>query len=124
MPEPYPTVGIGGYPLKENQLTEDELAEITNYHPNLTYTRTKPVPVQEFIPSHVALDKKVLRFYGHFKENVPNSPNERDRIRNVVICYYLEDGSMHIYEPIQLNSGLSQGKFHVIIIIADLFNIK
>ncbi|VUZ56997.1 unnamed protein product, partial [Hymenolepis diminuta] len=76
VPEPYPTVGIGGYPLKENQLTEDELAEIINYHPNLTYTRTKPVPVQEFFPSHVALDKKVLRFYGHFRETVPNSPNE------------------------------------------------
>nr|CDS31427.1 EF hand domain containing protein 1 [Hymenolepis microstoma] len=109
VPDPYPTVGIGGYPLKENQLTEDELDEIINYHPIFTYTRTSPVPVQEFIPSHVALDKKLLRFYGHFKEDVPNSPNERDRIRKVTICYYLEDDSMHIYEPVQLNSGLLQG---------------
>lgn len=121
IPDAYPKAGIGGYPLNEYQLTESELDEIANYHPSLTYTRLKPVPLQDFTPSFVELDGKVLRFYGYFTEKVPNSPNERSRIRHVVICYYLKDNTMHIYEPVQLNSGLAQGWLNYLLFKAMCF---
>ncbi len=110
MPDAYPSVGIGGDPLKVNQLNEAELDDLANFHPTLTYGRTKQAPPPEFIPGHVAFDKKVLRFYGYFKETVTESPAEHYRVRKVIIYYYLEDDSIHIYEPKQTNSGLPQGK--------------
>lgn len=33
---------------------------------------------------------------------------ENHRVRKVVVYYYLEDGSMHVAEPKQDNSGLPQ----------------
>lgn len=110
MPEPFPTVGIGGYPINDNQLNEDELNDCLNTHSILTYGRTKPPLLKEFIPDYVAFDKKVLRFYAYFKETVPESPDEHYRVRNAIIYYHLDDDSMHIYEPPQLNSGLPQGR--------------
>ena len=45
--------------MPTNQLTEAELDELANTRPTLTYGNpTKPAPV-EFIPAHVAFDKKV-----------------------------------------------------------------
>ncbi|KAH9283174.1 EF-hand domain-containing protein 1 [Echinococcus granulosus] len=110
IPDPYPSVGIGGYPLKVNQPTESDLDELVNYHPLLTNSRNKVVPLPEFTPDYVAFDKKVLRFYGYFKESVTESAEEHYRVRNVMIYYHLEDDSMHIYEPIEFNSGLPQGR--------------
>ena len=41
------------------QLTEAELDELANTRPTLTYGNpTRPAPV-EFVPAHVAFDKKV-----------------------------------------------------------------
>lgn len=111
MPKPYPQFGIGGRPLKVNQLTEAELDELANFQPSLTYGKTRQAPPSEFVPAHVALDKKVLRFYGYFKETVNESPQENYRIRLVQIIYFLEDDSMLIMEPPQNNSGIPQGKF-------------
>ncbi|KAI7846107.1 hypothetical protein COHA_000368 [Chlorella ohadii] len=62
-----------------------------------------------FVPSYVALDKKVLRYHGWFKEPVPDSPLESWRVRKVQLLYYLEDGSMQVTEPAEPNSGLVQG---------------
>ncbi|VDM33192.1 unnamed protein product [Hydatigera taeniaeformis] len=56
-------------------------------------------PLQKFTPNYAAFDKKVLRFYGYFKESVTESADEHYRVRNVVIYYHLEDDTMHIYEP-------------------------
>ncbi|KAM7537138.1 hypothetical protein Aperf_G00000068386 [Anoplocephala perfoliata] len=109
VPEPFPTVGIGGYPLNVNQLNEDELEDCLNIHPVLTYGRAKPPPLKKFIPEYAALDKKILRFFAYFKETVTESPDEHYRVRKVIIYYHLDDDSMHIYEPAQLNSGLPQG---------------
>lgn len=59
-----PKYTVGGEPLQFNQLTEAELDELASARPTLTYgNATKPAPV-EFIPAHVAFDKKVR----------PNSP--------------------------------------------------
>ena len=54
-----PTRGVGGDPLHVNQLTDDALDELANTQPTLTYGNSaKPAPV-EFVPAHVAFDKKV-----------------------------------------------------------------
>ncbi len=55
-----PTAGIGGDPITVNQLKDEDLDELSNTHPTLTYGNvTRPLPI-EFIPAHVAFDKKVL----------------------------------------------------------------
>ena len=54
-----PRHAVGGEPLLINQLTEDALDELANTQPTLTYSNaSKPAPV-EFVPAHVAFDKKV-----------------------------------------------------------------
>uniref|UniRef100_A0A7S0S6H3 EF-hand domain-containing protein n=1 Tax=Chlamydomonas leiostraca TaxID=1034604 RepID=A0A7S0S6H3_9CHLO len=63
------------------------------------------------LPQWVENDRKVLRFYGYFKESVVESNIENHRIRKVILYYYLEDDSMHVAEPRQDNSGIPQGVF-------------
>ncbi|GAX85745.1 hypothetical protein CEUSTIGMA_g13160.t1 [Chlamydomonas eustigma] len=63
------------------------------------------------LPQWVENDRKVLRFYGYFKETVNESNMENYRVRKVILYYYLEDDSMHIAEPRQDNSGIPQGIF-------------
>ena len=41
-------------------LTEAEIDELANLQPSLTYGKSKPEPPQDFVPAHVAFDKKVL----------------------------------------------------------------
>ncbi|XP_044274934.1 EF-hand domain-containing protein 1 [Varanus komodoensis] len=105
-----PTVGIGGNRLYLNQLSQAELDELSNKRPTLTYGQPKQAPPADFIPAHVAFDKKVLKFDGYFQEDVPISTEEHFRIRQVGIYYYLEDDSMSVMEPIVENSGIPQGK--------------
>lgn len=62
-----------------------------------------------FLPRFVACDKQVLRFFGWFREAVPDSPLEAWRVRRVHLLVYLEDGTMQVTEPPQPNSGLVQG---------------
>jgi hypothetical protein len=54
-----PEVGIGGAPIPYNQLSEQELDELANYKPTLTYGQAKQAPPEDFIPAYVAFDKKV-----------------------------------------------------------------
>lgn len=54
-----PRLDVGGQPLPMNQLDEADLDELANTRPTLTYGNpTEPAPV-EFVPAHVAFDKKV-----------------------------------------------------------------
>merc|ERR1719486_1063743 len=63
-------------------------------------------------PAWLKHDRQVLRFYAYFQEPVVESPNENFRIRNVVITFFLEDGTMQITEPKVENSGIwPQGPF-------------
>uniref|UniRef100_A0A2R8MQY8 EF-hand domain-containing protein 1 n=1 Tax=Callithrix jacchus TaxID=9483 RepID=A0A2R8MQY8_CALJA len=55
-----PTVGIGGDHLQFNQLSQAELDELANKAPVLTYGQPKQAPPADFIPAHVAFDKKVF----------------------------------------------------------------
>ncbi|XP_003404484.1 EF-hand domain-containing protein 1 isoform X1 [Loxodonta africana] len=105
-----PTVGIGGDRLQINQLSQAELDELANKRPVLTYGQPKQAPPADFIPAHVAFDKKVLKFDAYFQEDVPMSTEEHYRIRQVSIYYYLEDDSMSVVEPVVENSGIPQGK--------------
>uniref|UniRef100_A0A673U946 EF-hand domain-containing protein 1 n=1 Tax=Suricata suricatta TaxID=37032 RepID=A0A673U946_SURSU len=105
-----PTVGIGGDRLPVNQLSPAELDELASKAPALTYGQPKQAPPAEFIPAHVAFDKKVLKFDAYFQEDVPMSTEEHYRIRQVNIYYYLEDDSMSVMEPVVENSGIPQGK--------------
>ena len=52
-----------------------------------------------------------MRFYGYFKESVVESRLENYRIKSVIIYYFLEDRSILITEPKQVNSGTPQGAF-------------
>ncbi|XP_062953403.1 EF-hand domain-containing protein 1 [Cynocephalus volans] len=106
-----PTVGIGGERLQFNQLSQAELDELASKAPILTYGQPKQAPPADFIPAHVAFDKKVLKFDAYFQEDVPISTEEHYRIRRVNIYYYLEDDSMSVIEPVVENSGIPQGKF-------------
>ncbi|XP_065257777.1 EF-hand domain-containing protein 1 [Emys orbicularis] len=105
-----PTMGIGRERLYVNQLSQAELDELSNKRPTLTYGQAKQAPPSDFIPAHVAFDKKVLKFDAYFQEDVPISTEEHFRIRQVGIYYYLEDDSISVMEPIVENSGIPQGK--------------
>ncbi|KAL1254124.1 hypothetical protein QQF64_016353 [Cirrhinus molitorella] len=106
-----PTVGTGQDPLLSVNLSHSERNQLIRDIPSLTYgTDTRRPPQLDFIPAHAAYDKKVLRFYGYFRQEVLHSPDEHFRIRPVVIYYHLEDDSMCVTEPPVENSGIPQGK--------------
>ena len=67
-------------------------------------------PSDDFVPAHVAFDKKVLLFHAYFKQTVHESDNEFYCIRLVKIYYYLEDDSISVVEPLVENSGIPQVK--------------
>ncbi|KAM9339244.1 EF-hand domain-containing protein 1 [Symphorus nematophorus] len=105
-----PTVGIGGHPLLSEQLIQQKISELAFEKPDVTYGSLHNQSLaEEFIPAHVALDKKVLRYYAYFEEDILFSPEEEYRVRPVIIYYYLEDDSMCIIEPTVENSGIPQG---------------
>ena len=54
-----PSVGIGGEPIPFNGLSEQELDELANFEPTLTYGQAKQAPPSDFVPAHVFWDKKV-----------------------------------------------------------------
>ncbi|XP_049621178.1 EF-hand domain-containing protein 1 [Suncus etruscus] len=105
-----PTVGIGGDRLSVSELSQSDLDEVATKTPQLTYGEARRPPPAQFVPAHVAFDKKVLKFSAYFQEDVPMSTEEHYRIRQVNIYYYLEDDSMSVMEPIVENSGIPQGK--------------
>nr|XP_046229787.1 EF-hand domain-containing protein 1 [Scatophagus argus] len=105
-----PTVGIGQDPLLWEQLNEKEMNELCVDTLDFTYGSYDQSLGEDFIPAYVALDKKVLRFFAYFVENILYSTEEEYRVHSVVICYYLEDDSMCIIEPRVENSGLPHGK--------------
>lgn len=64
-----------------------------------------------FQPTYAQADRHVLRFFGTFKESVPESNLESARIRRLIIHLYLVDNTISINEEKQLNSGIPQGSF-------------
>ena len=68
-------------------------------------------PAQPALPRFVTADRQVLRFYAYFKEGVVERVEENFRVRRCIIYYYIEDGSIHVGEPKEANSGIPQGVF-------------
>lgn len=60
---------------------------------------------------HLDKPTQVFSFKAIFKEFIENSRLEQERVRKVIIQYYLEDNSLKINEPTQRNSGIRQGKY-------------
>ncbi|XP_060762526.1 EF-hand domain-containing protein 1-like [Neoarius graeffei] len=105
-----PKVGIGQQPLSSENLLYNKMTQLS-IQPLITSPDTSThTPPSDFIPAHIAYDKKVLRFYGYIQEEVMDSPEEHWRVRPVVFYYYLEDDTMCLIEPKVENSGMLQGK--------------
>ncbi|KAG7331818.1 hypothetical protein KOW79_005787 [Hemibagrus wyckioides] len=105
-----PRAGIGQQPLSSENLLHHELNQLSIQTPITSYDTSTRTPPLDFIPAHAAYDKKVLRFYGYFQQEVLHSAEEHWRVRPVVFYYYLEDDSMCVLEPEVENSGIPQGK--------------
>lgn len=73
------------------------------------FTRTEVT--EQFQPKYVHFDRQVLRFFGYFKESVPESNLEDFRVRDLIIKLHLDDNSIEILEKKQFNSGVPQGNF-------------
>jgi len=77
-----------------------------NSYDELLQVQTEPQSYK--IPSYIAYDKMVLRFFGYYKESTYQS-SEQYHLRKVDIYYYLEDNTMRVNEPQVENSGIPQG---------------
>ncbi|KAK9810289.1 hypothetical protein WJX72_008124 [[Myrmecia] bisecta] len=106
-----------GYAMDEPVMCVDPLADGVN-NKQLIKTispsaaaGTAYSPLNTTYPKWVEFDRKVLRWYGYFKEAVTESATENYRVRKIVVCYYLEDDTISVTEPKQDNSGLPQGVF-------------
>lgn len=64
-----------------------------------------------FKPNFAKADRHVLRFFGYFKESVPESNLETERVRRLICHLYLVDNTVSINEEKMLNSGIPQGSF-------------
>jgi hypothetical protein len=84
-----PVRSVGGEKLTVGQLTEAELDQLAEMKPSLTYGQATQPPPEDFVPAHVAFDKKVLLFEGFFKQTVHESPDEYYRVRPVKVRLYL-----------------------------------
>ena len=84
-------------------------SEKTNFQKNNVFTSPISQSQQNLLPQWLKFDKVVLKFNGYFVENVIESAYENYRIRPCNILYYLEDDSIHVIEPKNENSGITQG---------------
>jgi EF-hand domain-containing protein 1 len=105
---------------------------VAEHHRLKTTATTKPHQVQQPspVPQHQAStkyrsdatqpkwithDRQVLRFFGYFTEPIVVETHtqsvQQDRVRRVVLVFYLSDHSLAISEPRVANSGLAQGEF-------------
>ncbi|EDV19218.1 EF-hand domain-containing protein 1 [Trichoplax sp. H2] len=108
---PPPKAGIGGEKLTTTLYDElPNLSQLAINKPEMIYGQANQAPEEDYIPAHVAFDKKVLCFQAFYKQAVHESADEYYRIRFVKIYYYLEDDSIAIVEPPMRNSGMPQGK--------------
>jgi len=105
------------YPIPKTTLVPQSLVPNSHSLDFQTTTLSTHAPFvkaevsEQFQPKYVHLDRQVLRFYGYFKESVPESNLENFRVRNLIIKLHLEDNSIEIIERKQENSGVPQGNF-------------
>ncbi|XP_046645946.1 EF-hand domain-containing family member C2-like [Daphnia pulicaria] len=63
-----------------------------------------------FIPKTVLYDRLTLRFDGFYFEDSLAWGYSRRAVHPVKLCYYLEDDTISVHEPVTPNSGRPQGK--------------
>nr|CAH0106405.1 unnamed protein product [Daphnia galeata] len=63
-----------------------------------------------FIPKTVLYDRLTLRFDGFYFEDSVAWGYSRRTVHPVKLCYYLEDDTISVHEPVTPNSGRPQGK--------------
>ena len=81
---------------KTLDLTSEALSDQTND------TTTSP-------DSSTETNGPVLKFLGYIREAIPESPDERIRIRKVGVSYFLLDNTIAVREAHAVNSGMSHG---------------
>uniref|UniRef100_A0A5F8HAC8 EF-hand domain containing 1 n=1 Tax=Monodelphis domestica TaxID=13616 RepID=A0A5F8HAC8_MONDO len=96
-----PAVGLGKEPIHVNQLSQTDLDELANKIPTLTYEEPRQTPLADFIPAHVAFDKKVLRFYSIWDD----TDSMFGESRTYIIHYYLADDTVEVREVHERNDG-------------------
>lgn len=99
--------------------TQGTLSDYTSTNTELAKTGgSEASGVEGATQSSAVLGGKVLRFFGYTLESIQESNQEKDRVRKVVLNYFLEDGTISISEPKIDNSGFAfQGtmiKRHVV----------
>ena len=77
-------MAVGGIPIQYNQLSESELDELANFKPTLTYGQAKQAPPEDFVPGHVAWDKKVRISLSHTVDRERERDRERGRERESI----------------------------------------
>lgn len=66
--------------------------------------------ILERFPQWLTLDKKVLRFFAYYEEEVRESTIEKNRVRKVCLYFNLNNGIIGVTEtPFVKNSGLRRG---------------
>lgn len=61
------------------------------------------------LPAWIAFDKQILAFDGFYQQTLQEMSGSAFQIHKVKILFYLEDGTIQVYEPKVENSGIMQG---------------
>eukprot|EP00398_MALV-I-01_sp_L67-1_P000206 gene206-226_t len=77
-------------------------------YPETSYKGDYKADEKEFdkVPAWLSLDGVVLRFYGYYQQEVPESNLENFRIRDVCLLYFLADDTIKVHERKIPNSGI------------------
>ena len=88
--------------IKENMPPRDSRRFLNSSQSTSTIALNKP-------PKWVKHDREVLRFFLYFKESVPESAFETERVRKCTLFYFLADDTCKLTEPKVANSGIAGG---------------
>ncbi|KAI8033054.1 hypothetical protein M5D96_014192 [Drosophila gunungcola] len=86
-----------------------ESGSVTGSCPPVAASSIYPPRSGPRMPPWLAYDKKVLCFNAYFKQTLQEFYHAPYLVRKVKIYFYLEDGTLEIYEPRVDNSGIVQG---------------
>jgi len=96
---------------KVPQRIRPQSAKVRSEDTDIQRILNQPKGSTSTVPAWLEREQRVLRFYGYFMEPVWQSAYETERVRRIILYYYLADSSLHVAEPKQANSGMPQGVF-------------
>ncbi|KAE9252341.1 hypothetical protein PF002_g3873 [Phytophthora fragariae] len=98
--------------LRPTTTTQATYVAPPQLEPNRLQLPSSKYRVDSKQPAWITHDRLVLRFFAYFTEPVELADGRTEnRIRRVVVCFYLSDRSISISEPRVANSGIPQGEF-------------